>query len=306
MSGQSPASVLYSSDGYELAVVGGALFEPGTRAIIGAGFDGANTRMILTDINGRQIVNQGLPNTLTNAWPVKLTDGYGNLFGEPNNPIYITGSIAATNPSVGTDGAAALGFDTQVGGKVSTTLPSYTNGNLDALSLTTTGLLRVDGYTGIFDSHAVTLTGSAFPAYAEFMGGAVTTAAPTYTNNTVNALSLDIAGNLRVIANQGTSPWVISGTVTTNKAGTSSVTSVASSATNTTLLAANANRIFASVYNNSSKQVFIKLGTTASAASFSILLMPNSYWEVPNDWTGQIDAIWSAANGSALITELTA
>lgn len=55
--------------------------------------------------------------------------------------------------------------------------------------------------------------------------GAVTTSAPTYTTAKSDALSLDTAGNLRVLlnaettkvigtVNQGTSPWVISGAVT--------------------------------------------------------------------------------------------
>jgi hypothetical protein len=55
--------------------------------------------------------------------------------------------------------------------------------------------------------------------------GAVTTSAPTYTTAKSDALSLDTAGNLRVVlnaettkvigtVNQGTSPWVISGAVT--------------------------------------------------------------------------------------------
>src|SRR5579864_2741703 len=61
--------------------------------------------------------------------------------------------------------------------------------------------------------------------------GAVTTAAPTYTTGKSDALSLDVAGNLRVIlnaetskvigtVNQGTSPWVVSGAVTTSGTAT--------------------------------------------------------------------------------------
>ena len=61
--------------------------------------------------------------------------------------------------------------------------------------------------------------------------GAVTTGAPTYTTGKSDALSLDVAGNLRIIlnaettkvigtVNQGTSPWVISGAVTTSGTAT--------------------------------------------------------------------------------------
>lgn len=358
MSSQSPANVLYSSDGYELAVVSGDPFIAGTRSILFAGNDGTNTRTVLIDASGRQVlvgagtagtpaggvvtiqgdpsgtavpisgtvavssvggtvavtqstspwvvsgtvtanagtgtfniagtVNQGTPNTLANAWPITLTDGYGQIQGSSVNPLYVTGNITTNNASVGTDGAAALGFDTQVGGKVTTAAPTYTNGNLDALSLTTLGGLRIDGvYAG------ATATSTATDMMVS--GGYVTTAAPTYTNNTLNALSLDTSGNLRV-----------TGFVTTNKASSSTVTSVAQSTSNTVLLAANANRVFASIYNNTGQKMYIKLGTTASTTSYSIQLMPNSYWEVPNDWTGEIDAVWSG-NGanSALVTELS-
>lgn len=345
MSSQSPANVLYSSDGYELAVVSGDPFIPGTRSILFAGNDGTNTRTVLIDSVGRQVVvgagtagsqaggvltiqgdpggtavpisgtvavssvagtvavtqstspwvvsgtvtsNQGTPNTLANAWPITITDGYGQIQGSAVNPIYITGNITANNASVGADGATALGFDTQVGGKVTTAAPTYTTGNLDALSLTTLGGLRIDGVYA-------TGTATATAADAIVSGGYVTTTAPTYTTGQLNALSLDTSGNLRV-----------TGFVTTNKASTSSVTSVAQSTANTQLLAPNANRVFASIYNFSGQKMYIKLGTTASTTSYSIQLMPNSYWEVPNDWTGEIDAVWSGngANG-ALVTELT-
>lgn len=43
----------------------------------------------------------------------------------------------------------------------------------------------------------------ATPVAAQVTNGKATTAAPTYTNNTINPLSLDTAGNLRVIAASG-------------------------------------------------------------------------------------------------------
>jgi hypothetical protein len=344
MSGMSPSSVLFSSDGYELAVVSGDPFVPNTRSILFAGNDGTNTRTVLIDSLGRQVVvgagvagtqtggvltiqgdpagtpvpvsgtvavssvsgtvavtqstspwvvsgtvtsNQGTPNTLANAWPITITDGYGQIQGSALNPIYVTGTISATNPSVGSDGATALGFDTQVGGVTSTLAPTYTTGNLDALSLTTLGGLRIDG---------VYLVGTANATAADVMnsGGYVTTAAPTYTTGQLNPLSLDTAGNLRV-----------TGFVTTNKASSTTVTSTSASVTSVTILPSNATRIFATIYNTSSKVMYIKLGATASTTSFTTQLFAGSYWEVPNDYTGQIDAIWSGTGGAAVVTEAT-
>jgi hypothetical protein len=90
----------------------------------------------------------------------------------------------------------------------------------------------------------------------------------------------------------------------------SSVTSVASSATNVTLLAANPNRKSASIFNDSTQVLFVKLGVTASATSFTYRLTANSTLELPSvtpsgqPWVGQIDGIWASANGNARITEV--
>lgn len=353
MSGISPSSVLFSSDGYELAIVPNTAFIPGTRSLLVAGNDGTDTRTILIDSSGRQVVvgagvagtpaggvltvqgdpsgtllpvsdgggsltvdgtvavssvggtvavtqstspwvvsgtvtsNQGTPNSLANAWPITLTDGYGNIQGSAVNPLYITGNITANNASVGADNATALGFDTQVGGIVATAAPTLTNGNLSALSLTTLGGLRIDGVyaTG-------TATGTATDAIVS--GGYVTTAAPTYTTGQLNALSLDTSGNLRV-----------TGFVTTNKASATTVTSTAASTSSVTILASNASRVFATIYNTSSKVMYVKLGATASTSSFTTQLFAGSYWEVPNDYTGIIDAVWAGTGGAAVVTEAT-
>lgn len=344
MSGVSPSSVLFSSDGYELAVVDGSSFIAGTRSILIAGNDGSNTRTVLIDSTGRQVVvgagtagsqaggvitiqgdpagtpvpvsgtvavssvsgtvavtqstspwvvsgtvtsNQGTPNSLANSWPITITDGYGNIQGSAVNPVYVQGNITANNSSVGADNAAFLSFDTQVGGKVTTAAPTYTNGNLSALSLTTLGGLRIDGvYAG------ATATSTATDMMVS--GGYVTTAAPSYTNATLNALSLDTSGNLRV-----------TGFVTTNKASSSAVTSTSASTSSVTILASNATRVGATVFNTSSKVMYVKLGATASTSSFTTQLFANSYWEVPNDYTGVIDAVWAGTGGAAIVTELT-
>lgn len=342
MSGVSPSSVLFSSDGYELAVNSGSAYIPGTRSILFAGNDGTDTRTILIDSSARQIIagagvagtpaggvltiqgavggtnvpisgtvavssvggtvavtqstspwvvsgtvtaNQGTPNSLANAWPITLTDGYGNIQGSSVNPVYVTGSITASNPSVGTNNAAALGFDTQVGGIVATAAPTLTNGNLSALSLTTLGGLRIDGVyaTG-------TATGTAADAIVS--GGYVTTAAPTYTTGQLNALSLDTAGSLRVV---------------TKKAASSTVTAVNAVANSSyNVLAPNANRLGSFIFNNTNKTLYIKLGATASTSSFTTVLFAQAYWEVAPDYTGTIDVFSpTAATGTVLVTEIT-
>lgn len=91
-------------------------------------------------------------------------------------------------------------------------------------------------------------------------------------------------------------------------AGTSAaVTSVGASATSVPLLAANAARRGAFIYNDSTVALNVKMGATASATSFTVKLLAGGYWEmptVPYVYTGTIDGIWDSATGSARITEL--
>jgi len=83
-------------------------------------------------------------------------------------------------------------------------------------------------------------------------------------------------------------------------------TSVASNAANVTLLAANAARKGAMITNDGSNNLFVKLGATASATSYTAKLIPGAYYELPSPvYTGIIDGIWDVATGSARITELT-
>lgn len=438
MSGLSPASVLFSSDGYELAVVNGSAIPTGNRGLLVEGSDGTNSRFITVDTSGRVTMvgagvagtpaggvlsvqgvsggqampvsgtvtaNQGSANTAANAWTTLVTDGT-NTLGVTAHPFVVTGSgtagtaatgvvtiqgiaggttvpvsgtVTATNASVGTDGAAVLTSDTQVGGSVTTAAPTYTTGNLNALSLTTKGGLRIDGVyptaaaaastdamyvagavttaapaytTGQMDPlslntagglriDGVSATAAATGSTAMLSGGAVTTAAPAYTTGQMDPLSLTTAGLLRidgVYPVNATTPTTdavfVAGAVTTaapsyttgqmsalsldtngnlrttavvNKASTSTVTSVAGATSSTSVLASNASRIFAAIYNNTTKNMYVLLGAgTASPTNCTTVLMKGVYWEVPVDYTGAIAAIWDAGvSGSALMTELT-
>jgi len=83
------------------------------------------------------------------------------------------------------------------------------------------------------------------------------------------------------------------------------VASVAAAVADTTLLAANASRMGAAVFNASTAILYLKLGTGASAASYTVRMTPNAYYEVPFGYSGQINGYWAAANGAALVTQVT-
>lgn len=95
--------------------------------------------------------------------------------------------------------------------------------------------------------------------------------------------------------------------VGTSAAGTGATTSVASSATTVTLLAANSARLGATVYNDSTQVLYLLLGAgTASASVYTVQIAAGSYYEVPFRFTGVLTGLWASANGSARITAITA
>jgi hypothetical protein len=87
----------------------------------------------------------------------------------------------------------------------------------------------------------------------------------------------------------------------------SAVTSnVASSATTVTVLAENANRRGATIWNDSTAILYLRFGTFgASATNATVKLVADAYFEVPFGYTGAIQGIWSAVNGAARVTALT-
>lgn len=87
---------------------------------------------------------------------------------------------------------------------------------------------------------------------------------------------------------------------------TATLTNVASSASTTSLLASNANRLGVILFNDSTSTLYLKYGTTASTTSYTYSIEAGGTWEMLNPlYTGAIDGIWSSANGNARITELT-
>jgi hypothetical protein len=383
MGGESPASVLYSSDGTELSVISGSAVPAGTHAILISGITPSGNAAYIpassigslgvSEMSNSFVVQSNA--TVTTSGSVLVTASY---FGtqeivlivnstvaptgttptimytiqeiDPGNGITVFGNSASTSiintgnsPGVFT---AVLNITSspmvRVSWAITGTTPSFTGVYATVVTKSTPSTQTITGSISATNP-SVSITNTSPPGSATYIGGSVTTAAPAYTNNTMNALSLTTAGALRidgsgvtqpvsgaVTSNQGAPntlangwpveitdginilgtsahPLIISGAITTNKATTSSITTVVSATANTTLLAANANRIFASIYNGANKTAYIKLGTAASTSSFSIQLLPNSYWEVPNDWAGAINAVWAnGVNGNnALITELS-
>lgn len=139
------------------------------------------------------------------------------------------------------------------------------------------------------------------------------------TVGTTNAISLAQLGANTIATGNGTSSTgtlrvaiASDNTANTNAflttpkkptAGTQST--VAGSASSGTILASNAARLGATVYNDSTAILYLSnSATTASTTVYSIQLSPGSYYEVPFGYTGQLTGIWASATGNARVSEL--
>lgn len=87
----------------------------------------------------------------------------------------------------------------------------------------------------------------------------------------------------------------------------SAYSTVAATTTSATLLAVNANRAGATIFNASSATLYLKLGAGASTSSFTIPMNSGGYLEVPYAYGGVITGVWASADpsGFAAITEVS-
>jgi hypothetical protein len=92
------------------------------------------------------------------------------------------------------------------------------------------------------------------------------------------------------------------------KPGTGTRSQVADSATDVQILAANASRLGASVFNDSSATLHLGLGTaTVTASNYTVKVASGGYYELPSGFTGELRGLWASDpnDGGAKVTELT-
>jgi hypothetical protein len=164
--------------------------------------DGSGTTQ---PVSGTVTANQG------GTWNITNISGTVSLpTGASTEASLAKLTLAQGSTTSGQTGALILGA-------VTTAAPTYTTGQSSPLSLDTTGALRITGSISA-SNPSVSTTGSAPPASATYIGGSVTTAAPTYTTGQMSALSLTTAGALRIDGSGVTQP--VSGTVAATQSGT--------------------------------------------------------------------------------------
>lgn len=91
------------------------------------------------------------------------------------------------------------------------------------------------------------------------------------------------------------------------QANLATITSIAAATGTTQLLAANGNRANLVVYNASTAILYLAFDGAASSSHYTVQVSAQGYFEHPVGavYTGMVTGAWSAANGNALVTELT-
>lgn len=117
-----------------------------------------------------------------------------------------------------------------------------------------------------------------------------------------------VSGN--VVSISGVVTVTVTGTVTVQQAGvtTAAQTNVAQNAASVGLLALNANRKGASIFNDSASILYVSFAAVASLTAYKVAIQPQGYYEFAPEaiYTGALTGIWAAAGaGAARITELT-
>jgi len=166
------------------------------------------------------------------------------------------------------------------------------------------GVVNVTGSTSTIVTNVVTITGSVNIDGVSTVSGA-----------------LQVTGS--VISQQGTTPWIVSGSnwiptvtgsiVVTNKVDTkitalsASVSFVSASAgASVILVSANPNRLGITLYNDTNKNVYVKLGVSASLNDYTTQLAKDDYYEIPFGYQGRIDSFSAVSvTGVVRITEIS-
>lgn len=217
-------------------------------------------------------------------------------------------TLAAGSVSAGAyvAGAAVDGWNATEGSTTDAAVTTDATGSISA---------RLRGLVNLIAARIPTLgsknsAGSLPVVIASDQGAIPVTTTPSGTQ-AVSAASLPLPTGAATAANQATEITSLASLVanTPAKPTTGTPSSVANATSNTVLLALNANRKGATVFNDDTvttgATLNVALGFTASATAYTYAIPAQGYYEVPFGFSGAINGFASAATGNARITELT-
>lgn len=332
----NPATILYDPSGTPLT---GAAGSPATPVLTVQGA-GAGNPLPVSDGGGSLTVDGGV--SVSNFPVSQVVEGSVAVSNFPaTQPVQLSGYTSSTANQVLTGIGQTLGLDIQPGASIVTVLIKGTFSNSSLLTFTGSP----DGGTTFFPIQAqmlgspgimaTSISGGAAPycfrahvagltyfrvTCTAYLGGdainvTLTSVATTASfvepivasSNTIGRVDLNSAipegSNTIGKVDQGTPggiPWPVR-----MQANSSQYTQVKSVTSTVTLLVTNPTRVGACIFNNSTANLFLKLGSGATVVGFTVRLTSMAYYEVPFGYTGIITGVWSAANGAALVTEIT-
>lgn len=309
MSLDSNAFLPIDASGNFLPVADGVAIPASTPGIIFMGSDGTNSRYIKVNSSGQVVsVGAGVAGT--------PSGGVVSVQGVSGGTV-----LSASLASVGTNGSSVPASSDQFGISDGTNLQAARGFDLDSGAGTEYNIgvsLRIAGSGGSVAGGTLsnpiridptgTTTQPISAASLPLPTGAATETTLASVLTTTNFQARINTLGQKTMANS--TPVVLASDqaaipVTIGASSTATRTDVASSAASVTLLASNASRKGATIYNDSTKVLYAKFGTTATSSDFTVKMNAGDYYEVPFSFTGRIDGIWSSAQGSARMTELT-
>ena len=183
------------------------------------------------------------------------------------------------------------GYPVKVGGRYDSVLPTLGNGHRGNLQLDENGRVII----------------WAIPAGTNNIGDVDVASLPGTVAADITAIKAAIEILDNAIAGSEMQVDIVSGAQPVYPA-TATLSNVADQASNVQLIALNAARLGAMIFNDSTESLFVKFGSAASATSFTVKILAGGYFEFPQPvYTGRVDGVWANdASGSARITELTA
>lgn len=233
-----------------------------------------------------------------------------NVFGSGTTVVQISGTYVGTNSFEGTaDGSnwvsvSCVNSSSTAESSTTTTglwtcsvaglrlfrvnMSAYTSGTasvaLSAASVSSVGNTNLSG---------VTISSGRLHVLADINNGAATTSRNNSRVEGCVSISSDFSACDPVMV--------------VSRADTATLTNVNDTNASTALVAANASRLHAKCFNDSTAILYINYGATATTSAFTERVEPGGSWFM--EWpiyTGVINGIWSAdASGAARCTELT-
>lgn len=255
--------------------------------------------------SGNGILAAGLVGQFDDTSPTTITENqFGNVRMSNNRNLYVTFRDAAGN---------------ERGVNVDSSNRMTVAGNMNLTSIASTA---TDAGNGASSAGTLRVTVASDSTGKIGLNAGSNLIGTVGLNNGTNAANIDSSNRLHVkIANEDDGSVIgrvylvdstnsnrvnidSTGSIQTYQPSTTPTqTSVAGSATTVAILVSNTARKGATIYNDSTAILYLKLGSTASTTSYSIQMAGGGYYEVPFGYVGAIAGIWASATGNARITE---